>query len=214
MAALNKASKGELDTSSLLYQAARMHAVHWHLAFTAAHEHGFTKLSNVLVGGGAFVPESWHDSFKTRVHDVALYLLGYHQNDFPFPDVTLVPPPLVPQSLRRSDWTDVLHVNAWCHSSFVGNGNRQDDTLDGAWGRLGCAAPLAWPLTNPWLRTRPVDVPSTPEDRPDDRLCGRPAETLLAARSKAHPKEIVRYDQSAAGAGPSRKRAAEGGLLG
>ena len=55
------------------------------------------------------------------------YLIGYGADDFRYPEVELVPPPRVP--LRAAtDWHDVLHVNAWCHSSFLGNGNLVDGT--------------------------------------------------------------------------------------
>ena len=50
-----------VNSDELLYAAARRHAAAWYLAFAAAHEHGFSKLSDVLVGGGAFIPEEWSD---------------------------------------------------------------------------------------------------------------------------------------------------------
>lgn len=166
-----------MATDRLMYEAARMHAIAWYMAFHAAHEHGFTKLADVLVGGGAFVPEQWHESFKVKVHDTALYLIGYGAHDFPYPEVELVPPPRVP--LRAATgWHDVLHVNAWCHSSFLGNGNRVDGTLDGAWGRSSPIAPFAWPPANPWLHMRAVVVPTPPLVRPRDRTCGKPPSYL------------------------------------
>lgn len=70
--ALVEAAGSAVSTNDLLYAAARVHATAWYLAFAAAHEHGFTKLSDVLVGGGAFVPEDWHELFKVKVHDTAL----------------------------------------------------------------------------------------------------------------------------------------------
>lgn len=160
------------DQCRLFYAAAVMHARIWYICFKAAHDHGLTKVEDVLVGGGSFVPEEWHDSFKTRVHDTALYLLGYGTDKFHFPGVELVPPPRVPKQVVHDP--KMLHVNAWCHSSFVGNGNAQDCTLDGAWGCLGPMAPLAWPLTNPWLQLRSVEVPEFPAQRPQDRACGKP----------------------------------------
>ena len=122
----------------------------------------------MLVGGGAFVPEGWHESFKVKVHDTALYLIGYGADDFRYPEVELVPPPRVP--LRATTgWHDVLHVNARCHSSFLGNGNSVDGTLDGAWGRSSPIAPFAWPLANPWLEMRAVvgiySAPTRPQLR-------------------------------------------------
>ena len=174
-----------LSTDDLLYEAARMHAIAWYLAFAAAKDHGFKKLSDVVVGGGAFVPEEWHDRFKSRVHDVAMYLIGYGSATFAFPEVELVPPPPRVPLRNATGWKDVLHVNAWCHSSFLGNGNKVDSTLDGAWGRKTPFALFAWPLANPWLALRAVDhVPVPPKTRPPDRLCGKPPQFLRRMREK------------------------------
>lgn len=173
-----------MDPSKLMFELARRHARIWYLAFQAARDHGFSKLSDVLVGGGAFIPEDWQESFRVKVHDTAMYLLGYHLPTFPFSDIELVEPPdRVPDTLHANPdkWLDVLHVNAWCHSSFVGNGNKQDDTLDGAWGITGPMAPLAWPYTNPWIQFRAVCIPDVQETRPKDRMCGKPPATLRSS---------------------------------
>lgn len=177
----------EFCEQAFLYAAAKRHACIWYLAFQAAYDNGFTKLSDVHVGGGAFFPVEWSEYFRTKVHDTAFFLLGYHTAAFPFPTVRLVSPPTqVPRDLRDYVHEGVLHVNAWCHSSFVGNGNAVDNTLDGAWGCTGPWAPLAWPLTNPWLRLRAVDADALletfPTKRPTDRLCGKPPDALLRAR--------------------------------
>jgi len=173
-----------VHSDDLLYAAARVHATAWYLAFAAAQEHGFAKLSDVLVGGGAFIPEEWSDSFKVKVHDTALYLIGYGAADFAFPEVELVPPPERVPLRDPLGWSDVLHVNAWCHSSFLGNGNRVDGTLDGAWGRSTPIAPFAWPPANPWITLRAVSgIPQTPRVRPRDRRCGKPPQRLRSAAS-------------------------------
>ena len=181
--ALIDSAGSSVATERLYYEAARVHAIAWFLAFAAAREHGFTKLADVLVGGGAFVPEEWHDAFKVKVHDTALYLIGYGAPDFAYPEIELVPAPTRVPLRDATGWHDVLHVNAWCHSSFLGNGNRVDDTLDGAWGRSAPIAPFAWPLSNPWLQMRPVHrIPSSPPVRPPDRLCGKPPSLLRQKR--------------------------------
>lgn len=170
---------GAAKHDELLYAAARMHATMWYLAFAAAHEHGFTKLADVMVGGGAFLPTEWQDFFKTKIHNTAMYLIGYGSAEFAFPEVELVAPPERVPLDTADGWRDVLHVNAWCHSSFLGNGNRVDNTLDGAWGRCAPIAPLAWPLANPYIALRPVsDMPQLPLKRPTDRLCGKPPSAL------------------------------------
>lgn len=184
---------GGLMVDSLLYAAAMRHALAFHLLFVAARDNGFLKIADVRVGGGTFIPAEMHDRYDVKVHNAAIYLLGYGTDVFEaeFPGIRLVPPPsVVPRSLLNIDtWTDVLHVNAWDHSSFVGNGNRHDNTLDGAWGCLAPFAPLAWPYSNPYLRWRAVDTDDLergfPVERPTDRLCGRPPATLLEKRGTA-----------------------------
>ena len=122
------------------------------------------------------------------MHDTALYLLGYGTRDFvdTYGDIELVRPPLVPLCDEDAR-DDVLHVNAWCHSSFIGNGNRCDDTLDGAWGRCAPFAAMGWPMSNPWMRmVAATPMRPTPATRPPDRMCGRPPSKLRAsARSGA-----------------------------
>ena len=74
---------------------------------------------------------------------------------------------------------DVLYVNAWCHSAFVGNGNRADDTLDGAYGCLADFASAAWPMSNPWIRARSLLEPKA--------LCEKERTVARADRS------VVKY---------------------
>lgn len=182
--ALLESAGSSVNSDDLLYAAARKHAEAWYLAFAAAREHGFKKLSDVLVGGGAFIPEDWSESFKVKVHDTALYLIGYGAQTFAFPEIELVPPPARVPLSDLEGWRDVLHINAWCHSSFLGNGNQVDNTLDGAWGRSAPIAPFAWPPSNPWLSMRAVDaIPQTPPVRPKDRLCGKPPQQLRRVSS-------------------------------
>jgi len=166
---LVRSSKSMYSSEETYYAMARLQAPMWYLIFKAAHDAGFKKVSRVMVGGGSFAPRDMDPSvFRARIHDVALQLIGYDQPDFPFPDVRLVSPPdFVPDSLSDYDsWKDVLHINAWCHSSFLGNGNRKDDTLDGGWGRIANFALHACPQINKWMQFRKCDVPSTPEERP------------------------------------------------
>lgn len=194
---LSENRPGVLTADGLFYAAAMRHALAFRLLFVAARDNGFLKIADVRVGGGAFIPAEWHDHFDVKVHNAAIYLLGYGTDDFEaeFPDIRLVPPPSdVPKSLLKIDtWSDVLHVNAWDHSSFVGNGNRQDPTLDGAWGCLAPFAALAWPYSNPYLRWRAVETEGLeqgfPAERPTDRLCGRPPATLIEKRGTAASAE-------------------------
>lgn len=196
--ALIETAGGAVNSDDLLYAAARKHAEAWYLAFAAAREHGFKKLSDVLVGGGAFIPEDWSESFKVKVHGTALYLIGYGAQTFAFPEIELVPPPARVPLHDLEGWRDVLHLNAWCHSSFLGNGNRVDNSLDGGWGRSTPIAPFAWPPSNPWMSLCAVgNMPQTPAARPKDRLCGKPPQQLRRMRSSegasgAPPRQPLR----------------------
>lgn len=59
----------------------------------------------------------------------------------------------------RDGWVrDVLYVNAWDPHSMIGNGNRQDPSLDGYVGRSTTSAVLGWPPTNPFLLKRVTRV--------------------------------------------------------
>jgi hypothetical protein len=51
-----------------------------------------------------------------------------------------------PQSLEKT-----LFVNAWDPHSIAGNGNFQDDSLDGHVGRNTAVSVLCWPKTNPYM---------------------------------------------------------------
>lgn len=50
----------------------------------------------------------------------------------------------------------IMYVNAWDPWSMAGNGNSQDNSLDGCWGRSSAIAVHAWPLTNPEIKLMPV----------------------------------------------------------
>lgn len=49
-----------------------------------------------------------------------------------------------------------LFVNAWDPFSLIGNGNSNDPSLDGYFGRMTAMSILGWSLTNPKLRYEPV----------------------------------------------------------
>jgi hypothetical protein len=62
--------------------------------------------------------------------------------------------------LDKNGWEadKVLFVNAWDPWSIIGNGNEEDNSLDGWFGRLSAMGVLGWPVTNPNIRYQPVDV--------------------------------------------------------
>ena len=177
----------------LSLRIAAKYAKMWYLAFVAAKDLGLKRISNVEVGGGAFCPVYLKDEglFTSHVHHVAFYLLGYGTADFEaeFPGIRLVEAPKnVPKDLTV-DMVDMLHINAWDPSSFVGNGNELDNTLDGGWGRATLMAPLCWPLSNPYMRFSSVDVEKVERainsiGFESDRMC-----LYDKKRARAPPKE-------------------------
>ena len=179
------------DTDVLVHLVSLRHALMWYMAFVAARDHGFHKIADVSVGSGAFCPSWWKERFHSDVHNAAFFHLGYGTEEFEkeFPGIRLVDAPkAVPKSLNE-DMDDILHINPWDHSSFIGNSNVEDPSINGGWGCIGRFAPLGWPYSNPYLRWRAVKTDelekSFSTDLPKGGLCGKPHETLLAQREKA-----------------------------
>ena len=44
-----------------------------------------------------------------------------------------------------------VYVNAWDAHSMLGNGNANDESLDGYWGRSSAISLLGWPMSNPYI---------------------------------------------------------------
>ena len=66
----------------------------------------------------------------------------------PFKDIGFFPGNI---SHKGVDIPNTLFVNAWDPHSIAGNGNAEDQTLDGFFGRSSAIAILCWPLTNIFL---------------------------------------------------------------
>ena len=166
------------DESYFFYELAKWHARNWLLAFRAAEELGFTKVSKSMPGAGAFWPETWggEEVFVPKVFNVAMQLVDDDRKEL---GIEFVDAPWFPSSKQghhnvvSSLEEDVLYVNAWCHSSFIGNGNARDGTLDGAWGRVAPFAVIGWPPSNPFLGYKDVREPLFPLDPPKRRRVSR-----------------------------------------
>jgi len=52
---------------------------------------------------------------------------------------------------------ETLFINAWNPFSFIGNGNKNDDSLDGYFGRISAMSILGWTITNPNIRYETVN---------------------------------------------------------
>jgi len=57
--------------------------------------------------------------------------------------------------------SEILWLNAWDPHSVVGNGNANDNSLDGYYGRASSLGLMCFPMTNPWIQYR--GLPPTPE---------------------------------------------------
>jgi hypothetical protein len=55
-------------------------------------------------------------------------------------------------SYTQEDLNKTLFVNAWDHLSMLGNGNNNDNTADGFYGRISAISVIGWPLTNMFLQ--------------------------------------------------------------
>jgi hypothetical protein len=51
---------------------------------------------------------------------------------------------------------NTLFVNAWDPHSIIGNGNYNDDSLDGFWGRISNMSVLGWGYTNPYMKWQAI----------------------------------------------------------
>ena len=72
----------------------------------------------------------------------------------------MTPSRFINNNLRNHKWIDkytqldldkILFVNAWDHLSMLGNGNNNDNSADGFYGRISAISVIGWPLTNLYL---------------------------------------------------------------
>ncbi len=61
-----------------------------------------------------------------------------------------------PQCVNRVNRSNTLFLNAWDPLSFIGNGNKCDNSLDGFIGRHTCAAVVGTPLVNPFIQFKTI----------------------------------------------------------
>lgn len=95
----------------------------WKPAFDAARSQSDITLEQVCIMGGG------------DAHGLGYTMAGF------FPEVAL--------SMQESQRKITLFVNAWDPFSMVGNGNANDNSLDGHVGRTTASALLCWPYSNP-----------------------------------------------------------------
>jgi hypothetical protein len=61
------------------------------------------------------------------------------------------------QDLKTPTLKNTLFINAWDPHSIIGNGNSNDNSLDGYWGHISNMSVLGWGFTNPEMTYVPVD---------------------------------------------------------
>lgn len=109
------------------------------------------------VGGGAFagkygykfaetIFEPAFTPTKEKLEEMGICVKGYDWETRRFNGG------YIPFVLTEEDLWTTLWINAWDPWSLIGNGNEQDNSLDGSWGRISNMAILGWRFTNPSLK--------------------------------------------------------------
>lgn len=110
------------------------------------------------VGGGAFAP----DTKTSFINKIFLPSFGPLLPDFSNLGVSVTGfdfkknrfnGGFIPDIFEEGeDYTKTLYVNAWDPWSIIGNGNENDSSLDGYWGRSSNMSVLGWAVTNPYMK--------------------------------------------------------------
>jgi len=133
----------------------------WKLAYHASKKlYKEGKIDSIMlynVGGGAFSgiffktfikdifePSFIHSGILDKFTSAGITILGY---DFVKKDFN---GPFIPDTFENMtiEKERCLYVNAWDPWSMIGNGNNNDNSLDGYWGRCSNMAVLGWSLSN------------------------------------------------------------------
>jgi hypothetical protein len=138
----------------------------WQKAFYAASDlkrsNKIDKIKIFNVGGGAFAGPLQHNFIETIFEPAFLPLLPYFKRegiDVLGYDIhnKVFNGGYIPKILDNDiDVENILYVNAWDPWSLIGNGNENDMSLDGYWGRCSNMAVLGWSETNPYINYRVI----------------------------------------------------------
>jgi len=133
----------------------------WRLALACAINLGKKHFSIFNVGGGAFSGRFYNfiqDIFmKSFIPLIPIFkskninIIGFDNDEF---DTKRFIPNIFDN--RDEDYNTTLYVNAWDPWTIIGNGNGNDNSLDGYWGNSTNMSVLGWFLTNPHMIFRPV----------------------------------------------------------
>lgn len=135
----------------------------WRLAIKEAINRGVNQIVYWYIGAGAFstyLPElitefNSKDNF-VKLLQTQLYKArkSYNKN------IILIDGQekklFVPDCLFKDDDGNTLYVNAWDPWSIVGNGNFNDNSLDGYWGRYSDMALRCWSGTNKYIKVEGI----------------------------------------------------------
>lgn len=153
-------------------------------ALQCAYDHELDRIEFVPVGAGAFsvllprdrvlheLKRAWDSDevqiFKSSLEDK----LGIREIQLSF----RTEPPYshnnglgggIPSFYEQSGWHGTnwkdtidrtLFINAWDPWSLVGNGNEMDHSVDGFYGRQSALALLCWPITNPHIQYKKIEL--------------------------------------------------------
>ena len=136
----------------------------WKYAFYCALDKGLDYIHVSAVGGGVFAPRKY-SGIKFTDNILKPAINNAQKEIDPNDKIQLIwlkyPQFVIPYSLKQIDQKNIdktLYVNAWDPFSLVGNGNKMDQSLDGAFGQSTALGVLCWPLTNPYMKYRNCDL--------------------------------------------------------
>lgn len=134
----------------------------WRLAVRAIQRlkeiQGIQTVKVYNVGGGAFANMPEREFIETvfeptflplvpELENAGIAVKGYDQFQKKFNGGYI---PGILES-PTEDLSTTLYINAWDPWSLIGNGNAQDGSLDGHWGRISNMSVLGWLPTNPHM---------------------------------------------------------------
>jgi hypothetical protein len=137
----------------------------WKFALHASIHSTCSKIKIFNVGGGAFAGD-YFDTFISDIFEPAflplitefekhgITVLGYDRAKKEFNGG------FIPRIFNdpTEDISDTLYVNAWDPWAIIGNGNKNDKSLDGYFGRCSNMSVLGWSVTNPYIQYEYVNM--------------------------------------------------------
>ena len=137
----------------------------WRLAIKDAIDRKLNKIVYWYIGAGAFSTYLLELISELKTLDNFVLLLKnqlYKAKKYYKKNITLIDGVekkyFVPDCLFKYDHKNTLYVNAWDPWSIVGNGNFNDNSLDGYWGRYSDMALRCWSETNKYIQIEGIEL--------------------------------------------------------